>query len=67
MAFIAALPKQHGAWTVFIACFVIGSFAGAGFGLKSMILLVSVVAAFFGRAALGLYLCLPQGERKGKT
>jgi len=66
MAFIAALPKQHGAWTVFIACFVIGSFAGAGFGLKSMILLVSVVAAFFGRAALGLYLCLPQGEKKRK-
>lgn len=65
-AFIAALPKQHGAWIVLIACFAIGSCAGPGFGLKSVILLVSVVAAFFARAALGLYLCFSQGEEKSK-
>lgn len=63
-AFAAAIPKQHGAWTVLIACFVIGSCAEPGFGLRSVILLVSVIAVFFARAALGLYLCFPQGEEK---
>lgn len=65
-AFAAALPKQHGAWTVLIACFVIGSFAGAGFGSESMLLLAAVIAAFLGRAAVSYYVCLSPGEKGRK-
>ena len=66
-AFYSAVPKQHGAWIVLIACFIIGSCAGVRFGLESVILLVSVIAAFLARAALGLGLSLPgeEKERKG--
>lgn len=55
--FAATVPKQHGAWTVLIACFVIGSAVAPRFGLESILLFVSVIAAFLGRGALGRYLC----------
>lgn len=57
-------PKQHGAWTVLIACFIIGSAVGARFGLESIFLFVSVIAAFLGRGALGMSLGLSPEERR---
>lgn len=63
-AFVTAVPKQHGAWTVLIACFIIGSSVGARFSLEAMLLLISVIAAFLGRGVLGMCLSLSQQERK---
>src|SRR3989304_964217 len=63
-AFFAVVPKQHGDWTVLIACFIIGSSVGARFSLEVILLLVSVIAAFLGRGALGMYLYLSPAERR---
>jgi len=63
-AFFAVVPKQHGAWTVLIASFIIGSSVGARFSLEVILLLVSVVAAFLGRGALGMCLSLSPAERR---
>lgn len=65
-AFAFAVPKQHGAWTVLIASFIVGSGSGARIGLESMLLLFALIAAFLGRGALGCYLCLSPGERGRK-
>ena len=62
--FRATVPKQHGAWTVLIACFIIGAGVGARFSLEIIILWVSVIAAFLGRGASGMYLPLSPEERR---
>src|SRR3989338_1261203 len=63
-AFFTVVPKQHGAWTVLIASFIIGSSVGARFSLEVILLLVSVIAAFLGRGALGMCLSLSPAERR---
>src|SRR3989339_810435 len=63
-AFFAVVPKQHGAWTVLIASFIIGSSVGARFSLEVILLLVSVIAAFLGRGALGMCSSLSPAERR---
>ncbi|MDO8748408.1 MAG: YwiC-like family protein [Candidatus Omnitrophota bacterium] len=63
-AFFAVVPKQHGAWTVLVASFIIGFSVGARFSLEVILLLVSVIAAFLGRGALGRYLYLSPAERR---
>lgn len=65
--FYATIPKQHGAWTVLIACLALGIAAGAKFRLEVTFILLAVIAAFLGRNALSVYLrpSLSEGQKQG--
>ena len=42
------LPKQHGAWSILAAAFVLGSWFGGGPNFASLVLLIAVISAFIG-------------------
>ena len=49
MSFSRTIPRQHGAWSILIASFILGTLLGGRFGIESMLLLLAVLAAFFAR------------------
>ncbi len=52
------IPRQHGAWSILIACFVLGVALGGGIGIETTLLLISTIAGFFAQHAASLYLRL---------
>ncbi len=50
-ALSSSFPKQHGAWSILIACFILGTFVGGSFGLNGIVLLISVIFGYMARHA----------------
>lgn len=50
-ALSSTFPKQHGAWSILIACFILGTFVGGSFGLSGIVLLISVIFGYMARHA----------------
>lgn len=52
---LIAIPKQHGAWSILIASFILGASLGGKFGIESILLLVVVLSVFLGRLTASEY------------
>ena len=55
-------PRVHGAWSVLLCGYVLGVAAAGVPNVASLVLLCSVLAAFVGRHAAGLYLRLTKSD-----
>jgi hypothetical protein len=54
-AFSSSIPKQHGAWSILIACFILGTFVGASFGVNSVVLLIAIIFGYIARHAWNVF------------
>ena len=52
---LIVIPKQHGAWSILIASFILGASLGGKFGIESILLLAAVLSVFLGRYAASEY------------
>src|SRR3989338_282626 len=65
--FLATIPGQHGAWSVLIACFLIGTLSPGRFNSVSVIFLISLLSAFLGWHTLSESLKLPASSSGRKN
>jgi CHASE2 domain-containing sensor protein len=63
-SFSSSIPKQHGAWSILIACFILGTFVGGSFGVNGAVLLVSVIFGYMARHAWNVYLRQTKDKRR---
>ena len=47
------IPREHGAWAMWIVPFIIGMFASGGFTIQALQVFLSTLLVFFARSALG--------------
>jgi hypothetical protein len=64
---LIVIPKQHGAWSILIASFILGASLGGKFGVESVLLLLAVLSAFLGRYTASEYLKLPVSDAARKN
>lgn len=64
---LIVIPKQHGAWSILIASFILGASLGGKFGIESALLLLAVLSAFLGRYTASEYLKLPVSDAARKN
>jgi len=50
------IPKQHGAWSILISCFLLGTIWGGVVGVHTLLFCLVVLSAFLGRHATSLFL-----------
>jgi hypothetical protein len=60
--FFLTVPRQHGAWASLLSAYVLGIAATGQLGLAPLLLLVALLAAFFGRQAGLLAVKLPASD-----
>jgi hypothetical protein len=60
--FALTVPRQHGAWASLLAAFLLGTAAAGQLGAAGGLLLVAMLAAFFGRQSGLLALKLPASD-----
>ncbi len=51
----STVPKQHGAWSILISCYVLGTFVGGSIGLDGFVLLLSLIFSYLARHAWNVY------------
>ncbi|MCJ2555889.1 MAG: YwiC-like family protein [Candidatus Thermoplasmatota archaeon] len=64
--FTLTISKQHGAWSILIACFVLGTWVGGSLDPRTALLLCSVVFGFLARHSAGVYLRFPETDTRRK-
>lgn len=64
--FALTVPRQHGAWSALISCFILGTAVGGSFGMEAILLLVSVFTGFLARHSAALYLRLSRTDDNRK-
>jgi hypothetical protein len=62
--FALTVPRQHGAWSMLLAGFVLGLASGNRFGAEGLLLLVAVFFGFCARHAAGLFLRPARSNRR---
>ncbi len=60
------IPRQHGAWSILISCFIIGAWLGGRFGAVNVFLLISAILAFLARHAVVVYLRPSKAAQRNK-
>jgi len=55
-AFLLTIPRQHGAWSVLAAGFILGAIVGGRLGKEGLLLLGALLSGFLARHAVGLLL-----------
>ncbi len=58
------VSKQHGAWSILSACFVLGTWVGGSLDPRTALLLCSVVFGFLAHHSVGVYLRLPETDTR---
>jgi hypothetical protein len=61
-AFSSTVPKQHGAWSILISCYALGTFVGGRLGVEGLLLLVAVTFGYIARHAWNVYLRPSKGK-----
>jgi hypothetical protein len=62
--FALTVPRQHGAWSMLLAGFVLGLASGQRCGAEGLLLLVAVLFGFWARHAAGLFLRSSRSDRR---
>lgn len=64
---LIVIPKQHGAWSILIASFILGASLGGKFGIESILLLLAVLSIFLGRYTASGYFKLSVSDAARKN
>lgn len=64
---LIVIPKQHGAWSILIASFILGASLGGEFGIESILLLLAVLSVFLGRFTVSEYFKLSVSDTARKN
>ena len=67
-ALAMTLPRQHGAWSILLACFVIGTLVGNTLNLRVPLVFFAVIFGFLARHGVGVYSRAPRtDDRKNRV
>jgi hypothetical protein len=65
-AFALTVSKQYGAWSILLACFIMGALVGGNWNPRILLLLPAVLFGYLARSAAGVFLRLSRkDERRG--
>lgn len=64
--FSSTIPKQHGAWSILISCYILGIFVGGSIGPNGIILLVSLMFGYLARHTWNAYQRTKRGSERRK-
>lgn len=66
-AFAVTISRQYGAWSILLACFVLGTFVGEGLNLRVPLMFCVVLFGFLARNGAEAYLRAPKiDERRSR-